>query len=176
MERSFTALVYRLAHPSVHHGPYRAECVQFPGLVGNGATPVAAVAALRSELVDAVRAGATETPGDAILTSITITPSGSTQPMQTVNIQTDGSPIAYTYTAVVTPDSDGLFAAFCPALGVASDGVSVDDALNHLNEAATLYLEDQPAPREDERVIIERVTLTLPDIPSAQLIAAQPAS
>jgi len=59
------------------------------------------------------------------------------------------------FTATVKKDDEtGLYVAWCPDLDVASQGESVEDALNNLKEALELYLEDEDAMFPDENVFI----------------------
>ena len=48
------------------------------------------------------------------------------------------------FSTVVTREG-GVYVALCPELDVASQGVSVEDALSALREAIGLYLEDEDA-------------------------------
>ncbi len=41
-------------------------------------------------------------------------------------------------------DGSDIFVAHCNSLGIASQGVSIDEAINNIKEAAELYLEEQP--------------------------------
>ena len=141
--RSCTALISPVAHPGARQVSFRAECVQFPGIVAEGETPNDAVEGLREDLASAIADGEPETTGDVVMTTITVSkPDGK------------GGVLRHAYTAVVTPDTNSLFAAFCPAFGVASDGRSPDEALTMLADAANLYLLDQPLPASDVQVII----------------------
>jgi len=103
----------------------------------------------------ATDAGEAESTGDLVMTTITVS-----------KLNAKGEPQRRTYTAVVTPDTDGAFAALCPALGVATDGASLDDALSMLEDAANLYLLDQPLPVNDVRIAIEQLTLASPSVPA----------
>jgi len=59
------------------------------------------------------------------------------------------------FTATVKKDNEtGLYVAWCPELDIASQGESVEDALNNLKEALELYLEDEDAKILDEKVLI----------------------
>jgi len=40
---------------------------------------------------------------------------------------------------------EGMYVAWCPDVDVASQGKSVEEALNNLKEAIELYLEDEDA-------------------------------
>lgn len=48
-----------------------------------------------------------------------------------------------TYTAVVHKEDD-LYVAECPEIGTASQGETIEDAVNNLKEATELYLEEFP--------------------------------
>ncbi|MBC7461867.1 MAG: type II toxin-antitoxin system HicB family antitoxin [Thermoleophilia bacterium] len=62
----------------------------------------------------------------------------------------------HTYSVVVEQDEDGWFVATCPSLNhVASQGETVQEALEHLKEAMEVYIETLrdhgdpiPAPRQ----------------------------
>jgi len=47
--------------------------------------------------------------------------------------------------------SDGslVFVAHCPSLGIASQGESIDKAMENIKEAVELYLEEQPEEYEE---------------------------
>ena len=48
------------------------------------------------------------------------------------------------FTAIIKKDDEtSLYVAWCPELDIASQGESVEDALNNLKEALGLYLEDE---------------------------------
>jgi predicted RNase H-like HicB family nuclease len=47
-------------------------------------------------------------------------------------------------TAVLTPDVTGGFVALNPETGTTTQGESVEDALENLREATTLFLEEFP--------------------------------
>jgi len=50
------------------------------------------------------------------------------------------------FSAVVTKEGR-LYVAHCPELDVASQGITVEEALSNLREAVELYLEDSDAKR-----------------------------
>ncbi len=52
--------------------------------------------------------------------------------------------ISQTYTAVLHQEDD-LYVAECPEVGTASQGKTIDEALENLKEATELYLEEFPA-------------------------------
>jgi len=52
-----------------------------------------------------------------------------------------------------------LNVAWCPELDIASQGESVEDALNNLKEAVELYLEDDDATFPDENVLISVIEI-----------------
>lgn len=141
-DRTYTALVYH--HP---RGFYVAECLAFPGISSEGANAAAALAALTQDVAPAVRAGEPETDSEAVITSLGVLFSPT---------------LVRAYTAVVTREPRG-YASYCPALGVASQGETVDEALAMLHEASTQYLESQPAPMNDERVYVERIIIPVAD-------------
>ncbi len=41
-------------------------------------------------------------------------------------------------------DGSDIFVAFCPSLGIASQGINTDEAMKNIKEAINLYLEEQP--------------------------------
>lgn len=41
-------------------------------------------------------------------------------------------------------DGKDIFVAYCPSLGIASQGPSTDEATRNIKEAVELYLEEQP--------------------------------
>lgn len=41
-------------------------------------------------------------------------------------------------------DGNPVFVAHCPSLGIASQGITVDEAMANIKEAVALYLEEQP--------------------------------
>ena len=46
-------------------------------------------------------------------------------------------------------DGSPVFVAHCPSLGIASQGESLDKAMENIKEAVELYLEDQPEKYEE---------------------------
>ena len=50
------------------------------------------------------------------------------------------------FTAIVYKEDD-LFVAECPEVGTASQGYTMESALENLREATELYLEEFPAPK-----------------------------
>ncbi len=50
-------------------------------------------------------------------------------------------------TAVITPAEEGGFVAFNPETGTVSQGETIEQAVAHLREATTLYLEEAPLRR-----------------------------
>ncbi|MBN1984548.1 MAG: type II toxin-antitoxin system HicB family antitoxin [Chitinivibrionales bacterium] len=59
----------------------------------------------------------------------------------------------YTLTAAIHKEDD-LYVAICPEVGTASQGKTVEEAVENLKEATELYLEEFPMPR------IERTFIT----------------
>lgn len=161
--RSYSALIYPVARHGAHRVSFRAECVQYPGIVAERETPNDAIEGLRESFLPVIAAGATETTGDIVMTTITVSKQDG-----------KGEIGRHAYTAVVTPDTDGEFAAFCPALGVATDGRSLAEALAMLEDAANLYLQDQPLPVSDVQVIIEQLTIPMPDVSADASMPASP--
>lgn len=41
-------------------------------------------------------------------------------------------------------DNSVVFVATCPSLGIASQGLSMEEAMNNIKEAVELYLEEEP--------------------------------
>jgi len=56
---------------------------------------------------------------------------------------------------------EGMYVAWCPDVDVASQGKSVEEALNNLKEAIELYLEDEDAiiPKERPTTILTTVSV-----------------
>ena len=50
--------------------------------------------------------------------------------------------MTYQFSSVITKE-ENLFVANCPELDIASQGETIEDALNNLKEAIELYLEDE---------------------------------
>ncbi len=50
-----------------------------------------------------------------------------------------------TFTAVLHTEED-LYVAECPEVGTVSQGKTIEEALNNLEEATMLYLEEFPQP------------------------------
>ena len=48
-----------------------------------------------------------------------------------------------TFTALIQKEED-MYVAFCPEVGTASQGATVEEALANLQEATKLYLEEFP--------------------------------
>jgi len=46
-------------------------------------------------------------------------------------------------------DGKDIFVAHCPSLGIASQGLSTDESIKNIKEAAELYLEEQPGKYEE---------------------------
>lgn len=44
---------------------------------------------------------------------------------------------------------EDVFVAYCPSLGIASQGSSTDEAVKNIREAVELYLEEQPEKYEE---------------------------
>ena len=53
-----------------------------------------------------------------------------------------------TFTAAIR-NEDGLYVAFCPEVGTASQGYTVEEAVANLKEATELYLKDFPLPQAE---------------------------
>ncbi|MBI4498989.1 MAG: type II toxin-antitoxin system HicB family antitoxin [Chloroflexi bacterium] len=49
----------------------------------------------------------------------------------------------YTFTAVIMRE-DKFYVAHCPELGVTSQGLTLEESLENLKEAVTLYLREEP--------------------------------
>jgi len=66
------------------------------------------------------------------------------------------------FTATVKKDPEtSLYVAWCPELDIASQGESVEDALNNLKEALELYLEDEDVMFSDENVFISVIEVSV---------------
>lgn len=143
---SYLALMYRWRGQD-----FVAESLAYPGLAADAASTDEGLRRLAAEMVAAVRDGEPVTgAGEVAVTSIAV-------------LAASQGYTAHTYTAVVTHDGDA-YTSLCPALGVASQGTSVDDALAMLREAATLYLEDLPPAEHDELVYVAGIEL--PSVPA----------
>ena len=78
------------------------------------------------------------------------------------------------YRVIVEPDertgtNESCFSAYCPTLGVADDGDTIDEALENIKEGIECYLEElekegKEVPRPDnlQAGIISGVTVELP--------------
>lgn len=159
VDRDFIALVYH--HP---RGLYVAECVAFPEVSSEGDSPAAALSALTPAIAEAVRTGEPETNGGVFLTTMQVL---AYQYRAGAVIDSPETSPERTYMAVVTPDLNGTYASYCPALGVASQGETVIEALQMLREASQLALESQNAPERDELVYVERIGVPVPDASAA---------
>ena len=68
------------------------------------------------------------------------------------------------FSAVITK-GELYFVALCPELGVVSQGSTEKEALNNLNEAVELYLEDKDVQKSLEKNPVKKAvisTITLP--------------
>jgi predicted RNase H-like HicB family nuclease len=64
------------------------------------------------------------------------------------------------FTATIKKDSEtGLYVAWCPELDIASQGESVEEAINNLKEAIELYLEDEDAEVGYEQILISTIEI-----------------
>jgi len=65
-----------------------------------------------------------------------------------------------TFSGIVWREED-LYIAWCPDLDIASQGKSVEEALDNLKEAIELYLEDEEAviPKEKPTPIVTTVSV-----------------
>jgi predicted RNase H-like HicB family nuclease len=70
------------------------------------------------------------------------------------------------YTAIFEAQPDGGYHAFCPALpGCHSEGDTLDQAIENIREAATVYLESMAAHGEAlpvEDILIKPVDIAIP--------------
>ena len=60
------------------------------------------------------------------------------------NLRCGGTRMTYKFTAVITREGK-FFVSDCPELGITSQGLSLDEALDNLKEAIHLYLKDEEA-------------------------------
>ena len=73
------------------------------------------------------------------------------------------------FTVILEPEEDGGYSVICPAIpGCASQGDSLDEALNNIREAISLCLEvrgedDVPLPLETPAVIADEIEECLKD-------------
>jgi len=72
------------------------------------------------------------------------------------------------YTVLLLPDSEtGVFVAYVPALGVTTQGASVEDALAMAKEASELVVEDmtergEDVPVEELGAVVSSIDVALP--------------
>jgi predicted RNase H-like HicB family nuclease len=72
------------------------------------------------------------------------------------------------YTVLLLPDSEtGVFVAYVPALGVTTQGTSVEDALAMAKEASELVIEDmaergEDVPLEEAGAVVSSIDVELP--------------
>ena len=57
-----------------------------------------------------------------------------------------------TFTAVIQKEED-LFVATCPEVGTASQGKTIEEALDNLKEATELYLEEFPIEKKPHTIM-----------------------
>jgi len=71
------------------------------------------------------------------------------------------------FSTVITKD-DGYYVALCPELDIASQGLSIEEALSNLKEAILLYLEDEDAevPKQDFRPLVTLIEVGAVGSPS----------
>jgi len=60
--------------------------------------------------------------------------------------------MSYRFTAVVYWEED-VYVAECPEVGTASQGDTIESAINNLKEATELYLEEFPLPQTSPRFL-----------------------
>ncbi|MEU8197694.1 type II toxin-antitoxin system HicB family antitoxin [Microbispora amethystogenes] len=60
---------------------------------------------------------------------------------------------AVSLTATVTPNEEGWYVAHCVQVEVASQGRTVDEAMDSLRDALELYFEDEPLPQNPQQPI-----------------------
>lgn len=136
-------------------GQFVAESLTFADVSAVAASLEEVLDRVGGELLNAAQDGTPETLASVAVTSIAVL--AATQGYA-----------PHTYTVVVTHDLEG-YASFCPALGVASQGGTFDEALAMLREAATLYLQDHSPAERDEVVLVMEVPLPV----SASELATQ---
>ncbi|GEM_PF-515571 len=152
-QEHYLAIVYR------YKDRYVAECPAF-STEGQGATADEAIAALTSESAEYVRdGGARLGDGQVILAQVEVTSS-------TPFAESESTRQRQTYTGIVWREED-TYVSICPAVGVASQGDTVQEALAMVAEAASLILEDQEAPLEDVHVLVESISISVPDVAKA---------
>lgn len=71
------------------------------------------------------------------------------------------------FSTVITKD-DSYYVALCPELDIASQGLTIEEALSNLKEAILLYLEDEDAevPRQDFRPLVTLIEVGAVGSPS----------
>ncbi len=57
-----------------------------------------------------------------------------------------------TFTAIIHKEGK-LYVAQCPEIGTASQGKSVEEAIDNLKEATELYLEEFPVPKTERSIM-----------------------
>jgi predicted RNase H-like HicB family nuclease len=158
--RSYSAVIFR--HP---RGMFVATCPAIPSAAGEGATIQEARDNLIRDVREALRAGEAEREDKAVITTRSVTsPIGSA--LQPTSLMT-----TYTYTVVVYPDTRG-YTSLCPALGVASLGDSVDEALAMLTEAMQLQGKVERLPEQDTLVYIESLQVDVTKVGEAHAALA----
>ena len=70
------------------------------------------------------------------------------------------------YTAIIQKE-ENLYVATCPELGTASQGETIEEAIENLKEATELYLEEMPEKKQNKHSI-----LTTFDIGGIQSVGA----
>lgn len=152
-QEHYLAIVYR------YKDRYIAECPAF-STEGEGATADDAVAALTSETAEYVRdGGARLGDGQVILAQVEVS-------VQTQSPEDTPTRTQRMYTGIVWREED-TYVSICPAVGAASQGETVQEALAMVAEAASLILEDREAPSEDVHVLAESILVSIPDVARA---------
>ena len=158
--RSYSTVIYK--HP---RGMFVAQCPAIPSASGEGGTVQEARDNLVADIQEAHRHGEAEREDEAVITSLSVT-------------AVIGSPIhnkaftnVHTYTVIVSPDTHG-YTSFCPALGVASLGDTVDEALAMLADAMHAQGEVERLPDWDTRVTVGSLQVNVARVGSAHATLA----
>lgn len=136
---TFPVLAYRQ-----RGGQFVAESLTFAGVSAEAASLEEVLERVGGELLDATKDGTPQALASVAITSVAVL--AATQRYA-----------SHTYTAIVTRDAEG-YSSICPALGVASQGETFDEALAMLRDAAMLYLEYHAPAEHDEVVLVAGVT------------------
>lgn len=158
--RSYNSVIFQ--HP---RGMFVAQCPAVPSASGEGATIQEARDNLIADIQEALRHGEVEREDEAVITSLSVTIAiGSASRNATLVTK-------HTYTVIVSPDTHG-FTSLCPALGVASLGDTVDEALTMLADAMHAQGAAEKLPDQDTRITVGAVQVDIARVGSAHATLA----